>query len=44
MTRSGRGLGAFAYGTLSPAAFGKFLADEIDKWGKLVKFANLKAA
>ena len=30
--------------TGSPAAFGKFLADEIDKWGKVIKFAHLKAA
>jgi tripartite-type tricarboxylate transporter receptor subunit TctC len=30
--------------TGSPAAFGKFVADEIDKWGKVVKSANLKAA
>ena len=26
----------------SPADFGKFLADEIQKWGKVVKFANIK--
>ncbi|MFY9835250.1 MAG: tripartite tricarboxylate transporter substrate binding protein [Xanthobacteraceae bacterium] len=26
----------------SPGAFGKFLADEIQKWGKVVKFANIK--
>jgi hypothetical protein len=30
--------------TGSPAAFGKFLADEVDKWGKVVRFAHLKAA
>jgi tripartite-type tricarboxylate transporter receptor subunit TctC len=30
--------------TGSPVAFGKFVADEIDKWGKVVKSANLKAA
>jgi hypothetical protein len=29
--------------TGSPATFGKFMGDEIDKWGKVVKFANLKA-
>jgi tripartite-type tricarboxylate transporter receptor subunit TctC len=27
---------------LSPAAFGKFIADETEKWGKVVKFAGLK--
>jgi tripartite-type tricarboxylate transporter receptor subunit TctC len=27
----------------SPADFGKFLADETDKWGKVVKAANVKA-
>ena len=28
---------------LSPAEFGKFLADETEKWGKVVKFAGIKA-
>ena len=28
----------------SPADFGKFLASETEKWGKVVKFANLKAS
>jgi tripartite-type tricarboxylate transporter receptor subunit TctC len=28
---------------LSPAGFGKFTADETEKWGKVVKFAGLKA-
>jgi tripartite-type tricarboxylate transporter receptor subunit TctC len=28
----------------SPADFGKFLAGETEKWGKVVKFANLKAS
>jgi tripartite-type tricarboxylate transporter receptor subunit TctC len=28
--------------TLPPAEFGKFIADETDKWGKVVKFAGLK--
>jgi tripartite-type tricarboxylate transporter receptor subunit TctC len=28
---------------LSPADFGKLIADETDKWGKVVKFANVKA-
>ena len=26
-----------------PAAFSKFTADEIAKWGKVIKFANIKA-
>jgi tripartite-type tricarboxylate transporter receptor subunit TctC len=28
--------------TMSPAEFGKFLADETSKWAKVVKFANIK--
>jgi tripartite-type tricarboxylate transporter receptor subunit TctC len=28
--------------TGSPADFAKFIAAEIDKWGKVVKSANLK--
>jgi hypothetical protein len=27
----------------SPADFGKFLANETEKWAKVVKFANIKA-
>ena len=27
----------------SPAAFGKFVADEVEKWAKVIKFAGLKA-
>ncbi len=27
----------------SPADFGKFIADETDKWAKVIKFANIKA-
>ena len=27
----------------SPADFGKLIADETDKWGKVVKFAGVKA-
>jgi tripartite-type tricarboxylate transporter receptor subunit TctC len=27
---------------VTPAEFGKFIADEIEKWGKVVKFAGLK--
>jgi tripartite-type tricarboxylate transporter receptor subunit TctC len=27
----------------SPADFGKLIADEIEKWGKVVKFAGIKA-
>jgi tripartite-type tricarboxylate transporter receptor subunit TctC len=35
-------LGGTAF-ALSPADFGKLIADETDKWGKVVKFANVKA-
>jgi tripartite-type tricarboxylate transporter receptor subunit TctC len=28
---------------LSPADYGKLLADEVEKWGKVVKFAGIKA-
>ena len=28
----------------SPADFGKFIADETEKWGKVVKFAGVKAS
>jgi tripartite-type tricarboxylate transporter receptor subunit TctC len=28
---------------LSPAEFGKFIADETEKWGKVVKFVGIKA-
>jgi tripartite-type tricarboxylate transporter receptor subunit TctC len=28
--------------TMSPAEYAKFIADETDKWGKVVKFAGLK--
>ena len=27
----------------SPSDFGKFIADETEKWGKVVKFARIKA-
>ena len=27
----------------SPTDFGKFLADETEKWAKVIKFAGLKA-
>ena len=27
----------------SPAAFGKLIADETEKWGKVVKFTGIKA-
>jgi hypothetical protein len=27
----------------SPADFGKLIADEIEKWGKVIKFAGIKA-
>jgi hypothetical protein len=26
----------------SPVEFGKFIADETEKWGKVVKFADIK--
>ena len=26
----------------SPAEFGKLIADETEKWGKVIKFANIK--
>jgi tripartite-type tricarboxylate transporter receptor subunit TctC len=29
--------------TSTPAEFGKFIGTEIDKWGKVIKFANIKA-
>jgi tripartite-type tricarboxylate transporter receptor subunit TctC len=29
--------------TSTPAEFGKFIGTEIEKWGKVVKFANIKA-
>jgi hypothetical protein len=28
---------------LSPAAFGKLIVQDTEKWGKVVKFAGLKA-
>jgi len=28
---------------MTPIAFGKFIADETEKWGKVVKFAGIKA-
>jgi len=27
---------------MSPVQFGKFIADETEKWGKVVKFAGIK--
>ena len=35
-------LGAALFGG-SPADFGKFIADETDKWRKVVTFAGIKA-
>jgi tripartite-type tricarboxylate transporter receptor subunit TctC len=29
---------------LSPADFGKFIADETEKWGKVIRTANIKPA
>jgi len=37
------GLGAMEMAG-SPADFGKFIASEIDKWAKVIKFAKIKAA
>jgi hypothetical protein len=28
---------------MTPEQFGKFIADETDKWAKVNKFANIKA-
>jgi hypothetical protein len=28
----------------SPADFGKFIADETEKWGKVIRAANINAA
>jgi hypothetical protein len=28
---------------MTPAAFGKFVADETEKWGQVIRAANLKA-
>jgi hypothetical protein len=28
---------------MPPAELGKFIADETDKWAKVIKFANIKA-
>jgi tripartite-type tricarboxylate transporter receptor subunit TctC len=28
---------------MTPADFGKFIADEIEKWAKVIKFAGVKA-
>jgi len=27
---------------MTPAAFGKFIADETEKWAKVIKFANIR--
>jgi hypothetical protein len=27
---------------MTPAAFGKFIADETEKWGKVIRAANIK--
>ena len=29
---------------LSPAGFGKFIADKTDKWAKVIRAANIKPA
>jgi hypothetical protein len=28
---------------MTSAAFGKFIADETEKWGKVIQMANIKA-
>jgi hypothetical protein len=28
--------------SMTPAAFGKLIADETEKWGKVVRFAGIK--
>ena len=28
---------------MTPAEFGKFIADEVEKWAKVIKFAGIKA-
>ena len=35
-------LGAAPMLTTSPGEFGKFIADETEKWAKVIKFANIK--
>jgi tripartite-type tricarboxylate transporter receptor subunit TctC len=35
-------MGAFVHSG-SPADFGKFIADETEKWGKVIRAANIKA-
>ena len=34
-------LGASVF-VVTPAKFGKFIADETEKWGKVIKFAGIK--
>ena len=29
--------------SMTPAEFGKFIADETEKWGKVIRAANIKA-
>jgi len=29
--------------SMTPAEFGKFIADEAEKWGKVIRAANIKA-
>jgi len=35
-------LGAAVFST-SPSEFGKFIADDTEKWGKVIRAANIKA-
>jgi tripartite-type tricarboxylate transporter receptor subunit TctC len=41
MTARLTALGSSAF-PISPAEFGKFIADETEKWAKVIKFANIK--
>jgi hypothetical protein len=36
-------LGAMMYPPGSPADFSRFIADDTEKWAKVVKFAGIKA-
>jgi tripartite-type tricarboxylate transporter receptor subunit TctC len=43
MTARLAALGASAF-PVSPAEFGKFIADETEKWAKVIKFARIEPA
>jgi tripartite-type tricarboxylate transporter receptor subunit TctC len=40
--RSGHG-GQIEPRAMTPAEFGKFIDDEIEKWAKVIKFTDIKA-